>query len=402
MDDNHHRYHPLRHQYQSSLQLKVGISFYILVIFGWVSSTNYVFPYLQIYQHKTHYSFATKPATTTANNTNNNVDNDTEVVDIVDNIVQSDCACVSTYLTKLKALGIQNNDDDNNKQMSYEDWEKVLCRPPLPFNEISNDTLILGVGPGTTATRSFALGVSLLLGRNSKVLHWFFLRHGSSSNVRSRNEGKDKFAHAELIDGMVHRNTYDQISNERNFAKLFKGIDGVFDQPYPMYALDILRYFPTSLKVIMTHRNPEDWYESRSKFCFNRLSPWCGVPFLARPLGIYWKDNEENRTSIILTKQQAIASFTLTEQVIKCMVGQDRYLHVDAWNPPPANNNSNNNNQRSSNSSSWMPIIANFLNVTMPTQCNTLPRETNHNLSCKKSDVDCIKCINFVHSTKND
>ena len=86
-----------------------------------------------------------------------------------------------------------------------------------------------------------------------------------------------------------------------------------------------------------------------------------------------------------MTEEQIIASFHLTEDVVKCVVGPGRYLQVDAWNPP-------------SSGSSWMPIIANFLNVTMPDQCGSVPRLTKHDLTCEAADVDCTKCTEFVRS----
>ena len=185
--------------------------------------------------------------------------------------VPSKCPCIGEYLSKVKALGISNG-------VSFEEWESMLCQPPLPPTATSNKSFVLGLGPGTTATRSFALVLALL---NRKVLHWKVVRDRHSN--KTEWVGDDKYLLGALNQGMGDHTSWRRLKDV-NYAQLFQNLDAVFDHPYPMYASDILRYFPNA-KVIMTHRNATEWFYKRGKFCGPGFSGFsCAVPFLLRPV----------------------------------------------------------------------------------------------------------------------
>lgn len=279
------------------------------------------------------------------------------------------CPCISKYLKTLKNLGVANGN------MTYSTWEKALCLPPP--DHVSDKPLIFGVGPGTTATRSVALAVSLL---RKNTLHWGVVRAANGKYHWDWDDGKnllDRFGANQLVLGMKNLSTWESIPSTMNFAQIFEPLDAVFDYPFPMYALDVLRYFPQA-KVIMTHRDPFQWYDQRMKFCTGK-HPLCSVPFLLRPLKLSMNMRE-------WTKDKAAVTFAATETAIQCFVGRERFLRVDVWNPPAGG---------------WMPILAEFLDVLpIPTQESncTMPRRTNHDLKCEQGEPACAGCNRFFRS----
>eukprot|EP00977_Amphora_coffeiformis_P027412 scaffold34609_cov146-Amphora_coffeaeformis.AAC.19 len=315
-----------------------------------------------------------RPALNTDNNNNNN--NNTAV------IVTSSCPCISEYLTRLRRLGIQNTN------VSYQEWEAVLCPPPpvvasssssssttTTTTTMSDRPLILGAGPGTSATRSFALAVGLL---GKSVLHYNRARMPFERNGpwKQQMEQRVRGVVNVLIRGLREKPAWQSAANQADFISLFDSIDAVFDAPFSFYTLDILRVFPKA-RLIMTHRDPEVWYERRNAFCHENIRGKCS-PFLLRPLGI---DIQES-----LTKEQVVGGFEATEHVLECVVGPDRFLRVDAWSPPPPPDDGD-----------WLATLARFLNVPLPdkeeSHCS-VPRSTGHGLECL--DEDCKKCEQWV------
>ena len=72
--------------------------------------------------------------------------------------------CITKYVKSVKEMGIQYHDG----QMSYDEWEQVLCHTTskiftskpkkLTSNSINNEkVLIIGIGPRTTTSRSVSL-----------------------------------------------------------------------------------------------------------------------------------------------------------------------------------------------------------------------------------------------------
>jgi hypothetical protein len=273
------------------------------------------------------------------------------------------CLCIPEYLAKLKALGIKND-------VTYEEWESMLCRPPP--NHISSRPLLIGVGPGTTATRSFAKAVNLL---HFSVSHFSAFR-----NRRGRYKGEDtknlaRFQVEELGNGTQFREDWYQTA-DIDFAALYNSVDAIFDFPVHLYAVDILRAHPNA-KIIMTHRDPATYAQRRLAFCnkSRKITRRCGVPFVLRPLNMSMGE---------MTDDQNAGSFEATEHVLKCLVPAHNYLQVDAWNPPPEG---------------WMPRIADFLNVTMPppeSNCG-IPTKAGHDLECG-DDPACRRCRRYIRS----
>jgi hypothetical protein len=278
----------------------------------------------------------------------------------------STCPCIPEYLAKLKGLGIKNN-------VTYEEWESMLCRPPPKHTSLR--PLIIGVGPGTTATRSFALAVNLL---HFSVLHYGAVR-GRKGNAMWNTDIKGetnlpRFRVDELGKGTKFREDWDHTA-DIDFVALYNSMDAIFDWPIQLYAVDILRAYPNA-KIIMTHRDPVTYAQKRLHFCKMKPKPReCGVPFVLRPLDMYMRE---------MTDDQNVGSFEATEHVLKCLVPAHRYLQVDAWDPPPEG---------------WMPRIADFLNVTMPppeSNCS-IPKKAGHSLECG-DDPACHQCRRYTNS----
>lgn len=295
-------------------------------------------------------------------------------------ILLSSCLCVDNYLKTLQNAGIKNG-------VSFEEWEKVLChstknRGSNSTRMTSNRALVIGSGPGSTATRSFAVAISLL---RKRVLHYAALRkpgktHGQwGPKVNGTFKNIKFFRIDTLEDGFASHAAWKTATTSVDFLKLFKDIDAIFDYPFAHYTLDILKAFPNS-KILMTHRDPKLWHHKRSAFCFNK-GPFCDVPYVMRPLNMKLSN---------FTIEQTVISFEATEEFLKCTVGPDRYLQVDAWNPPASSSNEG--------ESDWFAHIAAFLGVPVPPfdMCST-PRQTEHDLGCP----ECAKCLNWTTNHKH-
>jgi hypothetical protein len=281
----------------------------------------------------------------------------------VSSIAASTCPCIPEYLAKLKALGIKNN-------VTYEEWESMLCRPPP--NHTSSRPFLIGVGPGTTATRSFALAVNLL---HFSVNHYSAFLDREGNLIGKDKKNRARFQVEKLRNGTKFREEWDHTA-DIDFAALYNTVDAIFDFPVQLYAVDILRAHPNA-KIIMTHRDPAIYAQKRLAFCENNPDTirQCGLPFVLRPLDMYMGE---------MTDGQNAGTFEATEHVLKCLVPAHRYLQVDAWNPPPEG---------------WMPRIADFLNVTMPppeSNCS-IPTNAGHNLECR-DDPACHQCQSYIRS----
>jgi hypothetical protein len=269
------------------------------------------------------------------------------------------CPCIPEHLAKLKALGIKNS-------VTYEEWESMLCRPPP--DHASSRPLLIGVGPGTTATRSFALAVNLL--------HFSVSHHGAFLDRGGRSEGKNRknlarFQVKELKKGTKFRADLCHTA-DTDIAALHNSVDAIFDMPVPFYALDVSRAHPNA-KIIIAHRDPATCAQKRLAHCGN--FPVCAAPFVLRPLNMSTRE---------MTDDQNVGSFEATEHVLKCLVPAHNCLQVDAWDPPPKG---------------WMPRIADFLNVTMPppeSNC-CIPTKAGHHLECG-DDPACHQCQSYVGS----
>jgi hypothetical protein len=247
----------------------------------------------------------------------------------------------------------------------------MLCRPPLPRKKTSTRPLILGVGPGTTATRSFALAVSLM---GKEVLHYAVRQTGRGETQGGWKETLEEFHVEDMVRGMEFRDDWDRLADELDYLRLYERVDAVFDWPVPCYAVEILRAYPSAL-ILMMHRDPAVWYAKRRAFCKGQHKPkMCDVPFLLRPMGI---------TLFNMTEEQAVGSFEATEDVLQCIVPPERFLMVDAWNQPEEG---------------WMPHIAEFIGVSKmppPWASCTIPRSADHSLSCA-NDAACDKCRKYM------
>lgn len=372
--------------------------------------------------------------------------------------------CISKYIASLKEMDLFN--DRGN--MDFEEWERVLCHTtsrfststpePPPSNLVNhNKTLIIGVGPGTTASRSVSLAINMF---HRSVLHYKVYRDANGERIGSWNSTGDKYHVDMLVDGMINPTTYRYITENSDeiFGTLFDDVDAIFDWPYPMYTLEILRVYPNA-KLLMTHRNPHIWYQKRRDFCkgpsHHRM---CAVPFVMRPLGLSVRDSSS------ITDTQAVRSFYATEQLFKCMTDAgnhpDRYLQVDMWSPPPTvlplssrmstiksfastknmtdeeghdNDDHDKDDDTSTNSATtnstftddddnddadadvdnddvdvypaddWLPYLTQFLNVSLPPRYEShcsVPKYTGHLLDCKSDDKSCRKCRTYLQKHK--
>lgn len=294
--------------------------------------------------------------------------------------------CIVKYIETIKGLGILGNNDAKSsssmgKKSVIEEWEDMLCQSQSPAKLVSTRPLILGVGPGTTATRSFGLAIQLL---RRSVLHYKVLRDRYSNEVRDWGANNQYFHVDQLADAAVHSHKdWVEAVDDVDFASMFQDVDAVFDFPFYFYALDILRAFPNA-KIVMTHRDPRTWYRRRQEFCkpqTNTDPRICASPFILRPWNISLFDEQ-------VTRDNAIESFLATEEVLKCLVGPDRYLQVDAWNPPE---------------DGWLPYIARFIGapVPPPEKC-AVPRSATHGLDCPQNDEDCRQCSHYTIEYRKD
>jgi len=286
---------------------------------------------------------------------------------------QEECSpCLVTYLETVRALGV------TNRGVSHEEWRQTLCRPALPASQVSHRPLLIGAGPGTTASRSFALALHLM-GRKS-VLHW------KVGLTRRPGEHLDKaqiehFRVDDLSRGLEDRAAWDAV-NEWDFRELYDNgpvvVDAILDWPMPMYTLDILRRYPNA-RILLTHRDPVQWFHRRKAFCAGKThTPACDVPFLLRPLGLHLAN---------LTEAQAVGSYTATEDALECLVSPDRFLKVDAWHPPPE-------------PAGWLPHITRWMGVDLPpaeSMCD-IPVATTHWLTCGGADERCQACQRYMRN----
>lgn len=282
--------------------------------------------------------------------------------------------CIATYLQEMRRLGIVNG-----RNMSYAEWESALSQPPAPA--ANPRPFVVGVGPGTTATRSFALSANLL---GLTILHFTLTLVGKGRQLPKpiHRVNVSQQLPRRLMKGERDLEIWNDVKNT-SFVEIFEDYHGVFDSPWGSYALDVLRSFPNA-KFIMTHRDPEEWYDSRTRFCINK-TPTCAVPFLLRPLQLHMTD-DHNGENTVLTREQAVKGFVATEKALKCMVGPDRFLKVDAWNPPKERG--------------WLPKIASFLNVTLPppeSRCAVPGSKTSHLLTCER-DANCSHCVKWLQA----
>jgi hypothetical protein len=229
-------------------------------------------------------------------------------------------------------------------------------------------TLLIEVGPGTTATRSFALAVNLL--------HFSVSHHGAFLDRGGRSEGKNR--------KNLARFQVKELKKAQNFERI------CVTRPTLTLRHCTIRWMPFSTclcpfmpwmshgahpnaKIIMTHRDPATCAQKRLAHCGN--FPVCAAPFVLRPLNMSIRE---------MTDDQNVGSFEATEHVLKCLVPAHNYLQVDAWDPPPKG---------------WMPRIADFLNVTMPppeSNC-CIPTKAGHHLECG-DDPACHQCQSYVGS----
>lgn len=280
--------------------------------------------------------------------------------------------CIISYMETLTNLGVTNG------KLSDDEWQAALCDSSV--RTVSNKPLIFGVGPGTTATKSVALAVSLL---GKTVLHYKAVRTKDGELLDTWKDPQtpvvNAFSVPTLVEGMRNRTVWNSIHTSMDFASILNSVDAVFDYPFPMYALEVLRAFPNA-KVILTHRDPTEWYERRLDFCTTRERV-CRVPFVLRPLSIYMND-----TDTVWSKSQVVAAYEATETVLECLItgrNRDRFLKVDVWNPPPQG---------------WMPVLAEFLGITpipSPESGCVLPTNTSGGLKCQKGETACETCDAF-------
>jgi hypothetical protein len=297
-------------------------------------------------------------------------------------------------------------------------------------SSISQRPLLVG-GPGTTATRSFALALNLL---GQSVLHYGVYRNrqgilgGWSWNQVVHELGiKDmvetlyslekwqtlRLNYSHLYDDNNDDDHDNHNNQEEGGSKRSIQVDAVLDTPFVLFVTDLLRYFP-NLKILMTHRDPTIWYSKRIAFCDklnqNRRLPMprgqCDFPFLLRPIQKSLRD---------MTVQQSNAAFWATEQVLQCLVGAKNYQQVSAWEDPPSSpssrpnfsyNNSSSNNITSGGGGSgsgdtttggWFPLLADFVGAPLPpsnAQC-TLPQRATHLLQCLEEDTACRHCRHY-------
>ena len=176
-------------------------------------------------------------------------------------------------------------------------------------------------------------------------------RTGTTSlKIALEQLGFDRCYHMdEVAKNPAHVNMWIDAAEGRpvNWAALFDGYQSAVDLPTYAFYAELMEQYPDS-KVILTLREPEDWYESASQTIF-RLPPPYVMPLLnrmsvfssrlktltriepvARKVGIgYFFKND-------LSKNNAISVFNHHNESVKQVVPPQRLLIYDVkqgWEP---------------------------------------------------------------------
>eukprot|EP00041_Stephanoeca_diplocostata_P036719 m.1351607 g.1351607 ORF g.1351607 m.1351607 type:complete len:340 (-) comp24923_c0_seq24:1612-2631(-) len=261
--------------------------------------------------------------------------------------------CEEAYIAGIKAL----------KLSSLYDPKGILCDRTIVSNP-SSHPLIIGVGPGTTGTKSVALALYMM---GKSVLHYSYERHATFST------GKDLVTMNTELTNLQKRIAHHGLASNTSTDELllFSKTEAILDHPFDIIGNRIKDYFP-SARAILTWRSPRNWCSRRVEFC--RKFPQneflaCAAPYMISPHGLHLTD---------MSLQQCEKSFNLTVQYYQCLFGE-RLLVVDLSAPPDIG---------------WFHVIAEFIgvNISKSSVCK-IPGKLTHRLQCHKSDSACQACV---------
>lgn len=140
--------------------------------------------------------------------------------------ITSACPCIGEYLERLRDLGIRNGGN-----VTYEEWEAALCPPSPTTTKQEFRPMVLGVGPGTTATRSVALATGFL---GYTVLHYRTVREPQTTETTREDQQGEPGAALILQNAMADRDAWLSAADV-DYVHMLRNVNAVFDSPFPHY-----------------------------------------------------------------------------------------------------------------------------------------------------------------------
>lgn len=186
----------------------------------------------------------------------------------------------------------------------HEGWGETIIKHPLKTQTVSQRSVIIGGGMGTTGTKSLHAALKLLglnvwhAGRNST---WDARRNDVTYLLKT---GQAKEIH------------------NFDFVGLLDGADGAIDCPTAEVFIDLFLSFPNA-KVVLSTRPPQSWAASRLKHHSGTLVPK-QEPFGAQ---IGSKGFESIETLAKL--------YQINNDFVRCVVPKQQLLEYDLWADNP-------------------------------------------------------------------
>ncbi|KAG5177776.1 hypothetical protein JKP88DRAFT_281758 [Tribonema minus] len=203
--------------------------------------------------------------------------------------------------------------------------QRAVCLEPPPESQVSQKPLIIGAGPGTTATRSVSKAVNLL---GLRVVHYGagFERDGTPypPGVSNACSNWDKnlalFGVNDMYDMLLLNATTVTACHDAFDAfnlRLYDDLDAVFDSPVHHVTYRLLQLYPNA-KLIFTHRDPDVWVEKR-------VAHQMAMPAVQQPCGMILEH---------LTNEQNVAAYNANLELLECIMPAERMLMVNVWAQP--------------------------------------------------------------------